>query len=75
MKILVVGKGGREHAILTAISESPGAGELYSFPGSDAIFELAKPLATKEHPVESVPSLIAAMQRVGIDLCVAGEES
>lgn len=75
MKILVVGKGGREHAILTAISESPTGTELFSFPGSDAIFELAKPLATAEHPVESVASLIAAMRREGIDLCVAGEES
>jgi phosphoribosylamine--glycine ligase len=75
MKILVVGKGGREHAILTAISESPTETERYSFPGSDAIFALAKPLASAEHPVESVASLIEAMQRVGIDLCVAGEES
>jgi phosphoribosylamine--glycine ligase len=75
MKILVVGKGGREHAILTAISESPTGTELFSFPGSDAIFELAKPLATAEHPVESVASLVAAMRREGIDLCVAGEES
>ena len=75
MKILVVGKGGREHAILTAISESPSETELYSFPGSDAIFDLAQPLSNAEHPVETVASLIAAMQRVGIDLCVAGEES
>lgn len=75
MKILVVGKGGREHAILTAISESPTETELFSFPGSDAIFDLATPLASAEHPVESVASLIAAMQRTGIDLCVAGEES
>lgn len=75
MKILVVGKGGREHAILAAISESPSEIELYSFPGSDAIFELARPLASEAHPVESVASLVAAMQREGIDLCVAGEES
>ncbi|MCB1203066.1 MAG: phosphoribosylamine--glycine ligase [Verrucomicrobiae bacterium] len=75
MKILVVGKGGREHAILTAISESPSPTDLYSFPGSDAIFELAKPLATPERPVESVESLVSAMQAEGIDLCVAGEES
>lgn len=75
MKILVVGKGGREHSILTAISESPVQTELYSFPGSDAIFELARPISTAEHPVESVASLIAAMRRLGIDLCVAGEES
>lgn len=70
MKILVVGKGGREHAILTAISESPVATELFSFPGSDAIFELARPVAA-----DGVASLIEAMQREGIDLCIAGEES
>lgn len=75
MKILVVGKGGREHAILVAISESPTETELYSFPGSDAIFDVAQPIASAEHPVEGVSSLIAAMRRVGIDLCVAGEES
>lgn len=70
MKVLVVGKGGREHAIITAISESPSETEIFSFPGSDAIFELA-------HPVEAdgVASLVAFMKQVGIDLCVAGEES
>ncbi len=75
MKILVVGKGGREHAILTAISESQAGCELFSFPGSDAIFELARPIASPDHAVESVASLIAAMRREGIELCVAGEES
>ena len=44
MKVLVVGKGGREHAIITAIAESPTETEIYSFPGSDAIFELARPV-------------------------------
>ena len=70
MKVLVVGKGGREHAIITAIAESPTETEIYSFPGSDAIFELARPVEA-----DGVASLIAVMQREGIDLCVAGEES
>ena len=70
MKVLVVGKGGREHAIITAIAESPTETEIYSFPGSDAIFTLARPVEA-----DGVASLIAVMQREGIDLCVAGEES
>ncbi len=70
MKILVVGKGGREHAIITALHESPTETELYSFPGSDAIFELASPVEA-----DGVASLVSEMQRLGIDLCVAGEES
>lgn len=70
MKVLVVGKGGREHAIITAIHESPTETEIFSFPGSDAIFELAKPTTATD-----LPSLIEFLQANEIDLCVAGEES
>lgn len=70
MKVLVVGKGGREHAIITTISESPTETEIYSFPGSDAIFELARPVEA-----DGVASLVAFMKKEDIDLCVAGEES
>lgn len=70
MKILVVGKGGREHALIRALAESPGNPELFSFPGSDAIFELARPV-----PADGLESLVAWMAENAIDLCVAGEES
>ncbi|MEZ5300944.1 MAG: phosphoribosylamine--glycine ligase [Verrucomicrobiales bacterium] len=70
MKILVVGKGGREHALITALCESPSAPDVYCFPGSDAIFELAKPV-----PADGLESLVAWMKANAIDLCVAGEES
>jgi phosphoribosylamine--glycine ligase len=69
-KVLVVGKGGREHALITAIHQSPTEAEIYSFPGSDAIFELARPTDATD-----LPTLIAFMQREKIDICVAGEES
>ena len=70
MKILVVGKGGREHALIHTLSLSPLQPTLYSFPGSDAIFEIAAPTTAKD-----LPSLIAWMKDNGIDLCIAGEES
>ena len=70
MRILVVGKGGREHALVRALAESPGKPELFCFPGSDAIFEIAKPIAA-----DSLESLIAWMKANAIDLCLAGEES
>ena len=70
MKIVVVGKGGREHALVRALSESPGGPEIFCFPGSDAIFELAKPVAAS-----GLESLVLWMQANEIDLCVAGEES
>jgi phosphoribosylamine--glycine ligase len=70
MRILVVGKGGREHALVRALAESPGKPEMFSFPGSDAIFEWAKPT-----PATDLHSLVAWMKSESIDLCVAGEES
>ena len=70
MRILVVGKGGREHALVRALAESPGKPELFCFPGSDAIFEIAKPIEA-----DGLESLIEWMTANAIDLCVAGEES
>lgn len=70
MRILVVGKGGREHALVKALSESPSRPELFCFPGSDAIFETAKSVEA-----DGLESLVAWMTANSIDLCVAGEES
>ena len=70
MKILVTGKGGREHALITALSESPGKPELFAWPGSDAIAALATRVEAPD-----LPGLIDWMQRERIDLCVAGEEA
>jgi phosphoribosylamine--glycine ligase len=70
MKILVTGKGGREHAILTALRECAPDCALFSYPGSDAIAEIATRVDAKD-----LLDLIAFMQREKIDLCVAGEEA
>ena len=70
MKIAVIGKGGREQALVETLAASPGHPQLFSFPGSDAIFRTALPLVA-----DGLDSLIDAMVREGIDLCVAGEES
>ncbi len=70
MKILVVGKGGREHALITALVESPTETEVYCFPGSDAI----EPLAKSVH-VDGLHALISWMEEQQIELCIAGEES
>ena len=70
MKILVVGKGGREHALITALKDSPVETEIYCFPGSDAIEPLAQSVE-----VDGLHSLITWMKENSMDLCVAGEES
>lgn len=70
MKVLVVGKGGREHAIISALRESPTRCEIFSFPGSDAIFR-----ESSGTDATDLESLVALMRMESIDLCVAGEES
>jgi phosphoribosylamine---glycine ligase len=70
MKILVVGKGGREHALVRALKDSTSQPKIYCFPGSDAIFELAEKV-----PADDLQSLVTWMKDENIDLCLAGEES
>lgn len=70
MKILVTGKGGREHALITALSESLEPHELFAHPGSDAIASLATRV-----DVPTLQDLITWMKDNAIDLCVAGEEA
>ena len=72
VKICVVGKGGREHALIRALRESPGQPVVFCFPGSEAIHELEHTGKVDAHDLDS---LIAWMTGNGIDLCVAGEES
>jgi phosphoribosylamine---glycine ligase len=70
MKILVTGKGGREHALITALSESPGKPRAVRLAGQ-------RRHRRPGHPCEAadLPGLIDWMQREKIDLCVAGEEA
>jgi phosphoribosylamine--glycine ligase len=71
MKVIVVGKGGREHAIVRALKESESEPEVYAWPGSDAIFQLASPAES----VTCIPELLNFIKSEGIHLCVAGEET
>ncbi len=71
MKVIVIGKGGREHAIVRALKESSSAPEVYAWPGSDAIGQLAQ----RVEGISAVPELLNFIQKEEIHLCVAGEES
>ena len=71
MKILIVGKGGREHALARALSEAPTPTELFSFPGSDAIHALAPRVEIEG----SFQALIGWIETNKPDLVVAGEEA
>ncbi len=71
MKIVIVGKGGREHALARALADSPSNPTLFACPGSEGMASLATPLPG----LPTIADLISWMTRENVDLCVAGEES
>lgn len=57
MDILVVGGGGREHAILTALKKSPQVGRLYAAPGNGGISALAECFDVKATDLDGILAL------------------
>jgi len=64
MKILVVGSGGREHAVCAAIAKSSLCTELFCAPGNAGIGEIATLIDVK---AMDIPGMIAAVREFGID--------
>jgi phosphoribosylamine--glycine ligase len=67
MKILVIGSGGREHALCWKLAQSPQVSELYAAPGNPGMAQVATCLATTDY--------LAAAESVGADLTVVGPEA
>jgi phosphoribosylamine--glycine ligase len=72
MKILVVGSGGREHALGWKLKQSPLVSELISAPGNPGLAELGRTVAIK---ADDVAELAAFAMREQIDLVVVGPEA
>ena len=72
MKVLVIGSGGREHAIVEALSRSPRQPKIYAAPGNAGIAALAECVAIKDTEVEK---LLEFAKANAIDLTVVGPEA
>ena len=72
MKILVIGSGGREHALVWKIAQSPKAEKIYCAPGNAGTAELAEnvPIAT-----DDVAGLLKFAKEKKIELTVVGPEA
>ncbi len=72
MKVLVIGSGGREHAIVDALARSSQVDKIYCAPGNAGIARQAECIAIRETDVERLRDF-AAEQRIG--LTVVGPEA
>jgi phosphoribosylamine--glycine ligase len=71
MRILVIGSGGREHALVWKISQSPQVTKIFAAPGSAGIGELAELVVIGPEKIEELAAFAEAEK---IDLTVVGPE-
>src|ERR1700681_1737374 len=71
MKVLVIGSGGREHALVWKLRQSPRVSQVYCAPGNGGIAEEAVCVAAD---VKNVESLVAVAEQIRPDLTVVGPE-
>ena len=72
MKVLLVGGGGREHALAWALAASPLLTKLWCAPGNAGIADVAECVAIG---AEDVPALVAFAREQAVDLVVVGPEA
>ncbi|WP_350333491.1 phosphoribosylamine--glycine ligase [Coralliovum pocilloporae] len=72
MNVLLIGSGGREHALAWALSKSPLLTTLYAAPGNAGISELAECVTLN---VDDHAAVITFCRDKGIDLVVVGPEA
>ncbi len=71
MKVLVIGSGGREHALVWKIGQSPLVEKIYCAPGNPGTATIAENVALQ---VDDLVGLLAFARKEAIDLTVVGPE-
>ena len=72
MKVLVIGGGGREHALAWKLAQSPRVQKVFVAPGNGGT---ATEPGLENVPIDEIPTLIAFAQRESIYLTVVGPEA
>jgi len=71
MKVLVVGGGGREHALVWKVAQSPKVTKIYAAPGNAGIAQIAECAPIK---AEDIPGLLSFARAKTVDLTIVGPE-
>lgn len=71
MKIMVIGGGGREHAIIRKIRENPSVSEIYALPGNGGIAGDAKCV---DIGAKDIPAIVRFARENGIDYAVVAPD-
>ena len=72
MKVLLIGGGGREHALGWKIAQSPSLSKLYLVPGNPGLNQIGETLDVK---ADDIGAIVAAAQEVKADLVIVGPEA
>lgn len=72
MKVLIIGSGGREHALAWKLSQSPQLTKLYAAPGNAGMAKIAE---CHPVPANNIPGLLGLAKEHQIDLTIVGPEA
>lgn len=72
MRILIVGSGGREHALAWKVAQSPRVSHLYVAPGNAGTSQLAENVPLQ---ADDIPALVSFANEKNIDLVIVGPET
>ncbi|NLJ72643.1 MAG: phosphoribosylamine--glycine ligase [Syntrophomonadaceae bacterium] len=70
-RVLVIGQGGREHALVWKLAQSPNVDKIYAAPGNPGIAELAECIDIK---IDDIEGLLEFAQNNCIDITIVGPE-
>src|SRR6202034_560338 len=71
MKVLLIGSGGREHALAWKLADSPHVSELFALPGNPGIAQLADVVPGSVNDFKAIEAFI---KKAGIEFVVIGPE-
>src|SRR3990170_619683 len=72
MKVLVVGSGGREHALVWKLAQSKLVDKIYAAPGNAGISKIADCIEINS---DNIPGLLSSAQQLKMDFTVVGPEA